>query len=199
MNYQKIHDQIIDRSSIRILNGYKERHHIIPKCLGGTDDISNLVDLTAREHFIIHLLLCKLYPKNIKLSHAIWMMANAKRKYQNRYIPNSRLYETIKLEHSKNISGKNNPFSGKTHSKEHTQKLKEINSRPKSEEHKRKISETLKGHKPGNMVEVEIEGIIYESITDAVVKTGINMSTLRNRIKSKSEKYKNYKLCKIDY
>lgn len=93
----------------------------------------------------------------------------------------------------------NNPFRGKTHSEEHKQKLKEINSKPKSEEHKKKISETLKGHKPGNMVQVEIEGIIYESITDAVIKTGINMSTLRNRIKSKSEKYKNYKLCKIDY
>jgi len=92
----------------------------------------------------------------------------------------------------------NNPFRGKTHTNEVKQKIKEINSKPKSEEHKRKISETLKGNKPGNMVQVEIEGILYESITDAVVKTGINMSTLRNRIKSKSEKYKNYKLCKID-
>jgi group I intron endonuclease len=93
----------------------------------------------------------------------------------------------------------NNPFKGKTHSEEHKQKLKEINSKPKSKEHKEKISETLKGHKPGNMVQVEIEGDIYESITDAVIKTGINMSTLRNRIKSKSDKYKNYKLCKIGY
>jgi group I intron endonuclease len=93
----------------------------------------------------------------------------------------------------------NNPFRGKTHSEEHIQKLKEINSKPKSEEHKRKISETLKGNRPGNMVKVKIEGIIYESLTEAVIKTGINMSTLRNRIKSKSEKYKNYKLCKIDY
>jgi group I intron endonuclease len=93
----------------------------------------------------------------------------------------------------------NNPFRGKTHSEEHIQKLKEINSKPKSEEHKRKISETLKGNRPCNMVKVEIGGIIYESLTEAVIKTGINMSTLRNRIKSKSEKYKNYKLCKIDY
>jgi len=102
------------------------------------------------------------------------------------------------LKHSEWMK-ENNPFKGKTHSKEHKQRLKEINSKPKSEEHKRKISETLKGNKPGNMVKVEIEGIIYESITDAVIKTGINMSTLRNRLKSKSEKYKNYRLCKIDY
>ena len=101
-------------------------------------------------------------------------------------------------EHSKWMK-ENNPFRGKTHSEEHKQKLKEINSKPKSEEHKQKISEKLKGHKPGNMVKVEIEYIVYESLTDAAIKTGINMSTLRNRIKSKSDKYKNYKLFKIDY
>ena len=56
MNYQKIHDAIIERAKTRKLEGYKERHHIIPRCLGGTDDNENLVDLTAREHFIIHLL-----------------------------------------------------------------------------------------------------------------------------------------------
>jgi group I intron endonuclease len=92
----------------------------------------------------------------------------------------------------------NNPFKGKTHSDEVKKMLSEINSKPKTEEHKKKISQTLKGHKPANMIPVEIEGILYESITDAVTKTGINMSTLRNRIKSKSDKYKNYKLCKIN-
>jgi len=36
---------------------YKERHHIIPKCMGGTNEESNLIDLTAREHFDAHKLL----------------------------------------------------------------------------------------------------------------------------------------------
>lgn len=93
----------------------------------------------------------------------------------------------------------NNPMKGKTHTNEVKRRISKANKKPKSKEHKRKLSEIQKGKKPGNIVKVEIEGIIYESITDAVMKTGINMSTLRNRIKSKSEKYKNYKLCKIDY
>jgi 5-methylcytosine-specific restriction endonuclease McrA len=58
MNYQKIHDSIIERAKNRNLLDYKERHHIIPKCLGGSDNLDNLVDLTAREHFIIHKILC---------------------------------------------------------------------------------------------------------------------------------------------
>jgi len=38
-----------------------ERHHILPRCLGGSDDLSNLVILTVREHFLAHYLLCKIY------------------------------------------------------------------------------------------------------------------------------------------
>jgi group I intron endonuclease len=88
----------------------------------------------------------------------------------------------------------NNPFKGKTHTDEVKKMLSEINKKPKSEETKRKLSEANKGNKPGNMVCVEVEGIVYESLTDASRKTGINLSTLRNRIKSKNIKYKNYKI-----
>lgn len=88
----------------------------------------------------------------------------------------------------------NNPFKGKTHTDEVKKKISGVNKKPKSEETKRKLSEANKGKKPGNMVKVEIEGIIYESLTDASNKTGINLSTLRNRIKSKNIKYLNYKI-----
>ena len=67
MNYEKIYNQIIDRAKIRVLEGYKEIHHIIPRCVGGTNDKDNLVTLTAREHFICHWLLVRMYPDNNKL------------------------------------------------------------------------------------------------------------------------------------
>jgi group I intron endonuclease len=89
---------------------------------------------------------------------------------------------------------RNNPMKGKTHTDEVKQRISEANKKPKSEETKRKLSEANKGKKPGNMVSVEVEGIVYESLSDASVKTGLNMSTLRNRIKSKNVKYVNYKL-----
>ena len=50
MNYQRIHDAIIDRARNRILIGYREKHHVIPRCMGGVDTANNLVELTAREN-----------------------------------------------------------------------------------------------------------------------------------------------------
>jgi group I intron endonuclease len=86
----------------------------------------------------------------------------------------------------------NNPFRGKTHSEEHKQKLKEINSKPKSEEHKRKISETLKGNKPGNMTKVVINDKLYESLSEAARQLNLSTSTIKNRLKSKSDKFKSW-------
>lgn len=88
----------------------------------------------------------------------------------------------------------NNPMKGKTHTNEAKQRISEANKKPKSDETKRKLSEANKGKKPGNVVKVEIAGIIYESLTEASIKTGINISTLRNRIKSENNKYVNYKI-----
>ena len=57
--YKKWYDMIIENAQNRQIKGYKERHHIIPKCLGGSNKKENLVDLTAREHFVCHWLLTK--------------------------------------------------------------------------------------------------------------------------------------------
>jgi len=88
----------------------------------------------------------------------------------------------------------NNPMKDKTHTDEIKQRISEANKKPKSEETKRKLSEANKGKKPGNIVKVEVDGIVYQSLSEASIKTGINLSTLRNRIKSKSTKYLNYKI-----
>ena len=88
----------------------------------------------------------------------------------------------------------NNPMKGKTHTDEVKQRISAANKKPKTEETKRKLSEANKGKKPGNMVKVEVDGIVYESLSEASIKTRINMSTLRNRIKSKNTKYVNYKI-----
>jgi hypothetical protein len=70
MNYQLIYTQLINRGKTRELTGYKECHHIIPKCIGGNDNPDNLVYLTAREHFIAHKLLCEIHPDSDKLLYA---------------------------------------------------------------------------------------------------------------------------------
>jgi hypothetical protein len=66
--YQRWHDQIIERARDRKLDCYSEWHHIGPRSLGGSDLPSNLVQLTYREHFLIHWLLTKLYIGRAKRS-----------------------------------------------------------------------------------------------------------------------------------
>jgi len=99
MNYKKIYDSIIEkRKNNPIINDYKETHHIVPRCLGGTDNKDNLITLTAREHFICHYLLTKIYPKETfewyKMNNA-FMMMKCNSYTQDRYY-NSRLYEALK-------------------------------------------------------------------------------------------------------
>ena len=168
---------MIERAKDRNLDSYKEMHHIIPRCIGGSDDSSNLVELTAREHFIAHLLLCKIYPEHKGISLALWMMVNVKDKNQKRYVPSSRLYEIIRSEYSDSIKGENNPrfgvkissetkekmsikakerignknaFYGKSHSNETKEKIKKsVTGLKHTEETKQKMSENRKGKKSG--------------------------------------------------
>lgn len=78
MNYIKIYDALITKAQSRTLpdGTYTERHHIVPRCIGGSDDVSNLVRLTPEEHYIAHLLLVKIYTTNAKLLYAANMMQN---------------------------------------------------------------------------------------------------------------------------
>lgn len=121
MNYKNIYDSLIKKAKNRKIKGYTETHHIIPRCLGGSDDTSNLVELTAKEHYIAHLLLVKIYEDNkpvfYKLLKAYIMMSHCKNSLQDRtYKVNSRIYESLKIEHSKAMSlsqsGKDNSQYG---------------------------------------------------------------------------------------
>jgi hypothetical protein len=98
MDYQKIYNTLCTNSFNRInTENVTERHHIVPKCMGGTDSISNIAILTPKEHFIAHKLLCEIYPNNSKLSYALWAMMNLNNRYQDRkYTVSSREYERMR-------------------------------------------------------------------------------------------------------
>lgn len=80
MDYLLHYNRLIDRARNRVVECYTENHHIIPKCLGGADDASNLVALTAEEHFVAHQLLVRLHPSNRHLINALSMMSNGSHK-----------------------------------------------------------------------------------------------------------------------
>ena len=173
MKYEKIYSQIIERAKYRVLEGYKETHHITPRCMGGADEKENLVDLTAREHFICHLLLTRIYPEHKGLRLAIWNMCNAKRIYQGRYKPNSRLYEMIRTEYRELIKGENHPSYGRKNSEEVREKMSQIakkrfennpgtfKGRTHSEETIKKLSNNMKGKTQSNHQKTRIK----ESLT----------------------------------
>jgi len=99
MNYQRIYDNLISYRLQNPATGYTEKHHILMKSMGGSDDPDNLVVLTGREHWIAHLLLYKIH-KNSQTIHACHMMAMMCEERDISYIKNSRLYEEVRKHHA---------------------------------------------------------------------------------------------------
>ena len=129
MNYTKHYELLVNRAKNRILEGYSEKHHITPKCIGGTDDPSNLVSLTAEEHFLAHQLLMKMYPDNAKLTLAVSMMCIKNPNHQR----NNKMYGWLRR-----------AFSEAQKTKVRKPRAKETKPRKKrvlSEEHKLKIKQ----------------------------------------------------------
>lgn len=165
MDYKKIHDVIIERAHNRSVTGYVEKHHIIPKCMGGTDDKENLVELTAREHFLIHKLLCKIYPDNDKLFYAYYAMGRlgVNTVGKRDYTISSREYNWLREQHAARMSllykGRYQEPTRLGHSNtiEHNQKIaKSISALgPRSNETKDKISDSLLGNIPWNKGRIE--------------------------------------------
>jgi hypothetical protein len=98
--YSKYYYSIVNSAKSRTLarNIYTEKHHIIPKSLGGDNSILNLVKLTAREHFVCHRLLARITTgqNRNKMVHALWRMCNS---LKSDYKVNSKTYEAARLDH----------------------------------------------------------------------------------------------------
>lgn len=103
MNYRKHYDQLIinaiEKHDQRAPLKHHERHHIVPRCFGGTDEESNIVKLTPREHFIAHLLLLNMSSgvQKSKMAMALLRMSGV----QPRHLRNARHYEKARLLHYK--------------------------------------------------------------------------------------------------
>lgn len=102
MNYQKVYDQLVEKCKPRGLDkskheGYFEIHHIVPRCMGGSDEKGNLVMFTAREHIFAHVCLWKAYPKHLGVVTAAKMMVDTRDGYKHL---NSRILAKLKEESS---------------------------------------------------------------------------------------------------
>lgn len=100
--YTNWYYRIITNAQSRTLSThtYIEKHHIIPRSLGGTNEQRNLVNLTAREHFVCHLLLTKMTAGRMrhKMSKALTMIMSIRRVGdRNNYTITSRWYEHARI------------------------------------------------------------------------------------------------------
>ena len=177
--YTNIYFNIIKSAQIRdLLSGYSEKHHIIPKSLGGSNKKDNLVILTAREHFICHWLLTKMVEGDDlrKMKHAIWRMLVQGRDFQIRYKPNSHTYDSLRKKYGSlrkgittpdevkqkiskankgRLAGKNNPMYGNTH----------------TAESRKKISEKAQGRTPWNLGVTHTDEVKQKMSTLALQRT----------------------------
>jgi len=152
--YTTWYNNIIHNAQNRCIDVYTENHHIIPRSLDGSDDESNLIRLTAKEHFICHLLLTKMTKGNArrKMLHAAWCMANLRIPGQERYKVSSGLYEIIKTKNAKALSeattGRIGKNKGRVTTPEWREKLRQAGlGKKRSKESCAKQAATMTGRK----------------------------------------------------
>ena len=140
--YKSWHDAIINKALNRKIKGYSEKHHILPKSLGGLNNKDNIVKLTAKEHFIVHMLLCKFTKGNAyyKMLYAFKSMCQLiNNNHKRDYKITSRIAEKLKLEAEKNNPVYRNDVKAKI--------SKANKGRIRSKETRKQMSKSKKGNK----------------------------------------------------
>ena len=183
--YTRVYYRIVEHRKSNPSTDPTERHHIIPKSLGGSDNPDNLVDLTLREHFICHLLLTKM----VEEAEHRYCMTRASRLMANtRGIKvNSRLYAIIGQHQPTPESVKQKISDSKKGStwandKERVEKHRKQRLGVKHTNHRRK--NMSKGMLGKNSYSYEVEGVVYESNQIVATKYGLNRDTVRKRCRN---------------
>lgn len=156
--YTRWYYDIIQRAKSRKLptDVYIEKHHIVPRSLGGDNQQENIVQLTAKEHFICHMLLVKMTTGKSKrsMAYAAWQMTNIDSR--QRYSPTSRIYSLLKKNLSETYKGvpkTKKHWLGKFHSvqtKTLQSTIKKSSNNPMwGKKHKEKSKETISEKQKG--------------------------------------------------
>jgi hypothetical protein len=185
MDYSKHYTLLINKFGTKERGeSYKELHHIVPRCMGGSDDPDNLTYLSPRVHFVAHFLLWKLH-RTSKLAHAFNMMCNKTSKGNSR---SPRNYAIARKAHSESMRS-NNPM----HRKEVADKISGDNHYMKTQKWREYFSENRKGSKNpmygkkniAKSSRIQTEYGEFNSINEASNKIGLGRAAIRRRLVSK--------------
>ncbi len=182
--YTRIYYQIVNRAQSRTLDGYTEKHHIIPKSLGGSNKKENLVELTAREHFICHWLLVKMCTDahRVKMVYALRCMKRSGEthdRYNNQFT--ARVYEWYRIEHAKNHSI---AMSGRELSTEQKLKISKAHTGKKGHPISAETKEKLRLANTGRVPTLETRQKLSDSQKGKKI-TGTHLDNLRAAAKNK--------------
>lgn len=179
MNYQRIYEQL---TATDMIADYTEKHHIIPRCMGGTDDPTNLVRLTPEAHYVAHQLLVKLYPDNHKLIYAVVLMTAGNFRNNKLYgwvrRKNSIAMRTAKQNMSEETKAKMSASKkGKTRSAETKAKMSAANKgKTLSDETKAKIRIANKGRAVSEETKAKLRSANLGKSRDLSVESRAKMS-----------------------
>lgn len=173
------------------LEGYYEKHHIIPRCMGGLDEDSNYVLLTYPEHVLAHMLLYVLNPTIFKLEYAFNALINVSERRNEKLYISLEVLEMIRKDHSKNWSN-NNPTKTPEAIKKQALSISGNNNPSKRSDVRNKISEKMKGNNNPmknpiivNKLKKKVldsEGNIYNSVSETLLKLNISRKEFNNKL-----------------
>lgn len=196
--YTSIYFSIIELSRNRNISGYTEKHHIIPKSLGGTNEQSNLVKLSAREHYICHVLLTRMTTgKNkSKMVHAASAFITwASSRHDRKIKINSKIFQTLKELRQQNLIEEMSKPENKKKSSDGAKQLWANDEYKKEASVKRKLLwkdpdylEKMKDRKR-TFKQVSICGIEYPSLKEAALQLNLDPTTISKRCSSKHERF----------
>lgn len=130
MNYTAIYNKLMAMQPADA--SYTEKHHIIPRCLGGDDSPSNIVRLTPEAHYLAHQLLVKMHPDHHGLKYAAIRMTTGKNR-------SNKLYGWLRRAYAESKTGRKN-------TPEHVEKVAAFHrGRKRSDETRRKIAASKLG------------------------------------------------------
>ena len=206
MNYKKIYEDLIQKwidlkDSPKDESRYYERHHIVPKCIGGTDEESNIVPMFARDHMVAHMLLALIYPNERDLAFAVVALSMSSKFTEGRKNEvkgtSGKLFEFFRKRANELSKGKSLSTLHRNNLKKPKPSLRK--NRPESVG--QKISKGKRGKRYGTPVIDNNTGKIYPTLAKCAEDIGYSQATIKywiTNIPSRGYEFYNGKV-EMDY